>query len=800
MKPDYSPLKLLKIASCSLLLLLSAQFTARAQTSWQIGNGTASNSSTGYPCPYGQWYSGMRTQFLYTAAEMTAAGMTAGSIDQMAFNVISLNNMQAMQSVTMSIKGTTTPNANSWQTGLTQVYSNPSLLPTVGWNTYTLSTPFNWNGTDNILVEVCFWNGQYNYTYNASTQWTTNAVAGVNTSIWYRGDTGGPFCTTTNTTSTSTTRPNIKFTRLLGAPDPLLADPTTACSGSPVTLTAGGLANGATVNWSGPGIPANTTTPEVGGSASYTFNAPVVAATTVNTYSASQTVGATTSQPATVDVTVEPTPVFANNSPNSNTPVCEEGTLTLSAQVSPASSYSWTGPGLGNPATTATVNINNVPTTASGTYTVVATSQAGCTATATTNALVNPKPNATLAALAPVCSSDSIFALTGGSPAGGMYTGTGVTNNTFNPELGTQTVSYIYIDGNGCSDTASQVQTVSPSPQAIVADFPNLCSNSIPYTLYGGVPQGGVFSGPGVVNGVFTQTGAGTYPITYTYTNPIGCAGMVTLDLTVNSAENSALAGTGNTVESQFITDVPAITEVRYEPDCDLMATLDPSGPTPISGNTTVKVVLDDAVNTYGGKPYLQRHYSILSVSNPVNATGTVTLYAYQSEFNAYNAVASGMGLPLLPTGVDNGNIRVTVFRNLTTTPDPTVPAVTVAPTATWDAAHSWWKLSLPVTQLGGFYIHTGDLPLDVSHMSSTAGGSLAVYPNPAKDKVNVSVSGTMKGNAQLYVSDLTGRVLIQVPMDNDKAVVDMSSLAAGMYMVTYSDDERKETLKITKQ
>ena len=471
-------------------------------------------------------------------------------------------------------------------------------------------------------------------------------------------------------------------------------------------------------------------------------------------------------------------------------PVCDNaGLITLSGGSPAGGTYSGTN-----------VSGNTFdPSGGSQTITYDVTDAYGCPQSASALQQVNTAPVVTLDPFVSICNDAPLQALTGGLPAGGTYSGIGVSGNTFDPQYGTQDITYVYADANNCKDSATQTQDVIPAPSVIVAQYPDLCSNSAPYTLFGGVPQGGVFSGPGVVNGVFTQTGAGTYPITYTYS--IGsCASAVTLDLTVNSAENSALAGTGNTVESQFITDVPAITEVRYEPDCDLMATLNPSGPTPISGNTTVKVVLDDAVNTYGGKPYLQRHYSILSVSNPVNATGTVTLYAYQSEFNAYNAVASGMGLPLLPTGVDNGNIRVTVFRNLTTTPDPTVPAVTVAPTATWDAAHSWWKLSLPVTQLGGFYIHTGDLPLDVSHMSNTAGGSLAVYPNPAKDKVNVSVSGTMKGNAQLYVSDLTGRVLIQVPMDNDKAVVDMSSLAAGMYMVTYSDDERKETLKITKQ
>ncbi len=800
MTPSYSSFKKLKIAPILLLLLFAFQLNAFGQTSWQIGNGTASNSSTVYPCPYGQWYSGMRTQFLYTATEMTAAGMTPGSIDQIAFNVISLNNMQAMQSVTISMKTTTTANTNAWQSGLTQVYSTPSLLPTVGWNTYTLTTPIVWNGTDNILVEICFWNGQYTYTYNASTQWTTNAVPGVNTSIWYRGDTGGPFCTTTSITGTSTTRPNIKFTRLLGAPTNFVANPTTVCSGSQLTLSADGMANGATANWSGPGIAANTSTPEVNGAASYTFTAPNVAATTIATYSVTQTSGATTSSASTVDVTIEPTPAFSANYPNSNSPVCEGSTLTFHGQTSPAAAtYSWTGPALQNPATSATVNIANITPSGAGTYTVTASTAAGCSVTTTLDVTVYAKPNVSLAALAPACSADSIFALTGGSPLGGTYFGTGVTNNMFNPQQGTQTVYYAFTDDNSCSDTVSQVQTISPSPMPVISELPQLCSNSQPYTLFGGVPQGGTFSGPGVVNGVFTQTGAGTYPITYTYINNIGCAGYSTQDLVVTAAGNTGLAGDVNNIESQFLIDVPATTEVRYPADCDLMTILDPSGATPIGGNITVKVILDPSVMSFGS-PYLQRHYSITSPSNPTTATGTVTLYATQAEFNAYNTAAAAQGLPLLPTGgVDNGNVRVTVYQSLWTIPDPNVPATTITPTVTWDAAHGWWKMVVPVTQIGGFYIHTGDISLAVANVSSNS-GDMNVFPNPARDKVNVQVAGTINGDAQLQLSDLAGRTLISVPMDNSKAVMDISSLASGMYMLTYSDERRKETIKITKQ
>ncbi len=73
--------------------------------------------------------------------------------------------------------------------------------------------------------------------------------------------------------------------------------------------------------------------------------------------------------------------------------------------------------------------------------------------------------------------------LSGGTPAGGTYTGTGVNGTTFNPTvngLGTVTITYAYSDGNGCSGTATDnivvvntVGIVNVSSLSGVQIFPN---------------------------------------------------------------------------------------------------------------------------------------------------------------------------------------------------------------------------------------------------------------------------------------------------------------------------------------
>lgn len=57
-----------------------------------------------------------------------------------------------------------------------------------------------------------------------------------------------------------------------------------------------------------------------------------------------------------------------------------------------------------------------------------------------------------------LCSAAPSLILTGGLPAGGMYSGTGVSAGSFDPGVsgaGTQTITYLYSDANGCSQSAT---------------------------------------------------------------------------------------------------------------------------------------------------------------------------------------------------------------------------------------------------------------------------------------------------------------------------------------------------------
>lgn len=194
-----------------LFLLLLSSLMVNAQT-WTIGTGTSSNGNQAYPAPYGAYYMGARHQFIYRVSELTAAGVTAGIIDRFGFNVTALNTSGIHTGFNISMKNSTTDNLTAWETGLTQVFNPVNYQPVAGWNLHNLDTPFTWDGTSNIIVEVCFNNTSY--TENASTQWTTGLPTG--TTRTFRADAAG-VCSNTSVTSTvvSTTRPNARFVRLI---------------------------------------------------------------------------------------------------------------------------------------------------------------------------------------------------------------------------------------------------------------------------------------------------------------------------------------------------------------------------------------------------------------------------------------------------------------------------------------------------------------------------------------------------------------------------------------------------------
>ena len=170
-----------------------------------VGTGTQQNTNTTYPSPYGNWYWGNREQYLMLASEMSALGMVAGEITEVAFDVVTPNGVP-LQAFTIKMAHTTqtTMTTTFVTAGLATVYSVPAYTDVAGWNVHTFQTPFTWNGTSNVILEVCFNNS--NYTYNGVVRQTSTTFPSVTR---YNSDIA-TVCTQA-TGSTATQRPNMRL-------------------------------------------------------------------------------------------------------------------------------------------------------------------------------------------------------------------------------------------------------------------------------------------------------------------------------------------------------------------------------------------------------------------------------------------------------------------------------------------------------------------------------------------------------------------------------------------------------------
>jgi fibronectin type 3 domain-containing protein len=122
--------------------------------------GTGSSVTLGYQnSPINICNNSVHGQSVYTAAELNAAGITGPIlITGLGFNVNSAPDY-SLPDFIVRIKHTDAADAADWHTAedLVTVYSNASYLPLAGgYDMLHFTTPFEWNGTDNILVDSAF--------------------------------------------------------------------------------------------------------------------------------------------------------------------------------------------------------------------------------------------------------------------------------------------------------------------------------------------------------------------------------------------------------------------------------------------------------------------------------------------------------------------------------------------------------------------------------------------------------------------------------------------------------------------
>lgn len=383
----------------------------------------------------------------------------------------------AINTATVTVVSSPTANAGSSQTLI-------CLSPTVSLTGSGVST-YTWSGTGIVSGG----NTANPIVNTAGTYTLTGSTAGCPSSpvsVSVLSDTTPPSVTSATSGSLNCVNPTVNITA--------------STSFSPVSYA-----------WTGSGITTSTSASTITVIEGGTFNY-----TVTNTSNGCSSTG---SQVVTQN-TVSPTVSVASAT------ICSGSTGTLTAGGS-AATYSWntgaTGAGL------------IVSPTSYTNYTVIATGSNGCVNTATASISVTSAPSISVNS-ATICSGSTT-----------TLSASGVTTYTWNTLSNASSISVsptgtmIYtVTGNlaGCSALATQTATVTVNllPNVTLETISGpLCVNNATVPLSGS-PSGGIYSGAGVSGSSFDPSisGAGTFTVTYNYTDANTCSASASQTVNVN--------------------------------------------------------------------------------------------------------------------------------------------------------------------------------------------------------------------------------------------------------------------------
>jgi trimeric autotransporter adhesin len=339
-----------------------------------VGTSTILSSSSSYPTAFGTYRFQDWQQYIIRASELTASGLAAGNITALSFNIAALpNTTPLLYSIKMGHTSLTAATTTFVTTGLTEVYAAATQTPVVGNNTLTLSTPFNWDGVSNIMIDIQETGN--NGSANATTYVNTTAFNSVAFAFATTNNTA--FFTSNPTATLSTTRPNIVF------------------SGNKAQAVSAYVWNNGAAN-------VGTTNPLKLS----------VAATTTFTGTATIEGGCTVSATAIVNASPLPTMPIATNSSQCGTAV-PTAAVASAAGAAGAGTFKWYAAATGGVAlqsSTSTTYTTAIGTTT--TFYVSETGTNGCESARTpVTVTITAAPALTITAGATVCSND-IFAIT----------------------------------------------------------------------------------------------------------------------------------------------------------------------------------------------------------------------------------------------------------------------------------------------------------------------------------------------------------------------------------------------------
>ena len=210
-------------------------FTAPQGGDVTIGSGTT--TSNGAYLPTYAYYNYSLTQQIYTASEVGSAG----TITKVAFKVSNSKSTTRTLDVYLSHTSSSSFSSNTgWisQSTSYRVYSGSVTFNASGWTTITLSTPFEYNGSSNLLLTVDDNTGSYVSSSSNSPQFYTYSASSNSAIYKYNDDTNyNPASMSTSGTRIAY-KNQVVFTKEVPSTDGYLSVSPTSLSGFQATSGA----------------------------------------------------------------------------------------------------------------------------------------------------------------------------------------------------------------------------------------------------------------------------------------------------------------------------------------------------------------------------------------------------------------------------------------------------------------------------------------------------------------------------------------------------------------------------------
>lgn len=260
---------------------------------------------------------------------------------------------------------------------------------------------------------------------------------------------------------------------------------------------------------------------------------------------------------------------------------------------------------------------------------------------------INPLPVVTCPNDTTLCSNEPAYTLTGTTPPGGVYSGTGVSGGMFDPAIaspGVNVVTYTFTDVNLCSANCTIDITVNTAPVADAGTYPPACVDDPDITLMG-TPVGGTWTGTGVTGNMFDPS-FGTQTLTYTYTDVNLCTDSDIVIITVNSCQ---LPSTMRWVLLQDGEDNSAPFPCVSNSDCQNNVLCYAIEYTPLfTGNVTSYTTGFFMDCNNGANPVVFNESCVMTdMSQELNACGSFNLILLNSSGNS-GSLAVTMGVPVI--------------------------------------------------------------------------------------------------------------------------------------------------------